>query len=140
GRRAPGHARDDEGPAQRPAQRRPGGEQLREPRLRRDEPAGGEGQRAVPGAARPAARRLRRRAGEDRAGLRLLRATQEVAPGLPPPRFGRIMRPMRVLACAVLWLSLGCQTAAPGPSLLLAYPGHAAGPGAAPTAIRVATS
>jgi hypothetical protein len=48
---------------------------------------------------------------------------------------------MRSLAAALfLWGSLGCQTAAVGPTLLLAYPGHAAGPGAAPTAIRVATS
>jgi hypothetical protein len=48
---------------------------------------------------------------------------------------------MRSLAAALLLtISLGCQTAAPGPSLLLAYPGHAAGPGATPTAIRVATS
>jgi hypothetical protein len=48
---------------------------------------------------------------------------------------------MRSLAAAlILWGSLGCQTAAVGPTLLLAYPGHAAGPGASPTAIRVATS
>src|SRR4051794_19365963 len=47
---------------------------------------------------------------------------------------------LSVLAAALTLLpSLACQTAAPGPSLLLAYPGHA-GAAATPTAVRVATS
>jgi len=52
---------------------------------------------------------------------------------------GANMRPT-ITACALLGLCLACSTAAPGPSLLLAYPGHAAGPGFTPTAVRVATS